>query len=365
MDKIVASVSDGHVAAILRDAPAVSLHPEELPRTDGNSPILVETDGITVFYSHYVPKGHSYRRRGGAHFDFHQDPVPIRFLDDRDPSTGKWIEAVWPGNGELYGLYHAEVPAPCERHLFLPEIGMARSLDGGLSWVGSHTVLRAPPSQTDCSYRNGFFAGGFGDLSALPDRERKFVYMGFTSFVADEGAQGICMACFEYADPFGPAELWSAAGWSRSAGDMLPAPLWPMVRGWRHADPDGFWGPALHYNRQIDAYVMLLNHTAGGDGNLVQEGIYFSVCRDLADPRGWSRPVMLVSGGAWYPQAVGLEPGCSDTRVNGRGRFFMAGYSAWTIEFTLTPMMSPPLGPLRPDQVMFQALFGTRHAAPW
>lgn len=37
-----------------------------------------------------------------------------------------------------------------------------------------------------------------------------------------------------------------------------------MRRGWRHADPDGFWGPALHYNRALGAFVMLFNRTAGG-----------------------------------------------------------------------------------------------------
>jgi hypothetical protein len=364
--EVVASISNGRCRAILRNAPAVALHGPALPRTDGNSPVLVDNEGITAFYSHYIPQGHSYRRRGGRRFDFHQEAVPVRFLDDPDPSTGKWIEAVWSGTDCLYGLYHAEVLAPCERKLFLPEIGIARSQDGGLTWTACRTILRAPGRQTDCAYQNGFFAGGFGDLSALPDRERRFIYMAFTSFVAEENAQGIVMARLDGVDPTRPAQWWSHKGWSHAGEeDVLPQPVWPMKRGWRYPDPDGFWGPAVHYNQLLNTYVMLLNHTAGGRGDLVQEGIYFSVNSDLADPHGWSDPVKLVAGGAWYPQAVWLDPGCSDTRVAGLARFFMAGYSAWTIEFNPAQNESTEDRLLRPTKEMFANLFGRRHAAPW
>jgi hypothetical protein len=369
LDEIAASVCGGEVCVTFRHAAPLALHGADLPRTDGNSPVMVDADGCTAYYSHYIPRGHSYRRDGGPGLDFTRDAVPVRFVDDPDPGTGKWIEAVWPAAepGGLYGLFHAEVLAPCDRPLFLPEIRIGHSADRGVSWRSYGTILRAPETQTDCSYRNGFFAGGFGDLSALPDRAGRFHYIAFTSFVAEEAAQGIAMARLDRANPFGAGvDWWTRDGW-RPAGEAgaLPQPLWPMRRGWRHPDPDGYWGPAVHYNRGLDAYVMLLNHTAGGAGDLVQEGIYAAFNSDLADPRGWSAPLRIVAGGGWYPQAVGLEPGCSDTYVAGRARFFMGGYSAWTVDFARADRPDIVDRPLRPTRAMFAELFGTRHKAPW
>lgn len=372
MGEVAASVCNGEVCVTFRHAAPLTLHGADMPRTDGNSPVVVDARGSTAFYSHYLPRGHSYRREGSADLQFIRDPVPVRFVDDPDPDTGKWIEAVWPGaDGTLYGLIHAEMLAPCERLLFLPEIRIARSADNGLTWTGCGTLLRAPAAQTDCSYRNGFFAGGFGDLSALPDRAGRFHYIAFTSFVADESAQGIVMARLDHANPLGADPLaglqwWAQDGW-RPAGEpgALPRPLWPMRRGWRHYDPDGFWGPAVHYNRDLDAYVMLLNHTAAGEGDLVQEGIYAAFNSDLADPCGWSAPLRIVAGGGWYPQAVGLQPGCSDTLVAGPARFVMGGYSAWTVDFARADRHASADQPLRPTKPMFADLFGTRHKAPW
>lgn len=366
MGEVVASVCDGRICVSFRHAPPLTLHGENLPRTDGNSPVSIGSDNSTTYYSHYLPNGHSYRRQGTRNLEFDRTPVPIRFVDDTDPATGKWLEAVWPGPDSLYGLFHAEVLASCERRLFIPDIRIGSSQDNGLSWKLRGTILRAPDKQSDCSYRNGFFAGGFGDLSALTDRAQQFLYIAFTSFVADETAQGIAMARLRCADPTGIVELWTRDGWTPGrGGEDLPQPVWPMRRGWRYADPDGFWGAAIHYNRRLDAYVMLLNHTAGGNGDLVQEGIYASINTDVANPHGWSEPVRIVSGGAWYPQAVGLEPGDSDTHVTGLARFFMAGYSAWTIEFSPAERDSIVTQPLLPTKAMFAQLFGTRHAAPW
>lgn len=371
MDEIAASVSNGEFCVTLRPAPPLALHGAEMPRTDGNSPVLGDAGGSTVFFSHYSPRGHSYRREGSAGLQFTRDPVAVRFVDDADPETGKWIEAVWPdaaadGAG-LYGLFHAEMLAPCERPLFLPEIRIGRSADRGLTWRSCGTLLRAPAAQTDCSYRNGFLAGGFGDLSALPDRARRFHYIAFTSFVADEAAQGVVMARLACADPLRDAQWWTRDGWQPAdAAKALPQPLWPMRRGWRHRDPDGFWGPAVHYNRGLEAYVMLLNRTAGGDGNLVQEGIYASLNADLADPQGWSVPLRIVAGGAWYPQAIGLQPGSSDTDVDGPARFFMGGYSAWMIDFARGAACHGIADrPLQPTGAIFAAMFGHRHKSPW
>lgn len=177
LDEIAASVSNGALCVTLRHAPPLALHGAEMPRTDGNSPVLGDAGGSTVFFSHYSPRGHSYRRDGSADLHFTGDPVAVRFVDDADPETGKWIEAVWPdpatdGTG-LYGLFHAEVPAPCERPLFLPEIRIARSADRGLTWRSCGTLLRDRPAagqQRHLCGRSGALL--HGRLIGLDDRFR-------------------------------------------------------------------------------------------------------------------------------------------------------------------------------------------------
>ena len=157
---------------------------------------------------------------------------------------------------------------------------------------------------------------------------------------------------------------WSRDGW-RPVGDRSPKPLWPISRGWRHVDPDGFWGPAVHYNWALDLYVMLLNRTAGGTGDLIQEGVYVSVNRTLDDPERWSRPLQIVKGGAWYPEVVGLEDGCGDTEAGAIGRFFMAGFSAWTMEFSPPALHGVAARPLRPTKADFVRAFGSERRCPW
>ncbi len=77
---------------------------------------------------------------------------------------------------------------------------------------------------------------------------------------------------------------------------------------------------------------MLLNRAK--DDNFGQEGIYVSFSPDIADPRLWSPPVKVFSGGRWYPQIIGIEPGKGTDKVAGeRARFFMSGRSRYFIQF--------------------------------
>ena len=341
-----------------------TLHDRACWRTDGNSPVRLTRDGATAFYSSYTPIGHTLRRRGHRDLRFEEPPVAVTLLDDPDPRVGKWIEAIWQEpDGPLHGWYHGEVLAPGSTELFVPHIGRLVSEDDGLSWRCCGEMLRLPAGLADRSWQNGFLAGGYGDLCVVPDRAGSALYLFFTSYHPDEQAQGVAVLRLPAADPSAAPELWGPAGWS-AHGSTAPLPLWPVARGWRHADPDSFWGPAVHYNRALDAYVMLLNRTAGGERDLVQEGIYASLNRELADARGWSPPLQVVRGGAWYPQVVGLEDGCGDTEAGALGRFFMAGFSAWEVEF------SRPVGcttgmPLAPTKQEFARLFGSDRRCPW
>jgi hypothetical protein len=45
------------------------------------------------------------------------------------------------------------------------------------------------------------------------------------------------------------------------------------------------------------------------DEAFTNEGIYVSFAQTLDEPRGWSTPRKIVSGGDWYPQVAGSEPG--------------------------------------------------------
>lgn len=362
---VVAEAGDANLHVAMRAASPTTLHDRACWRTDGNSPVRIAHDGATAFYSTYAPIGHTLRRRGRRDLRFDEPPVAVTLLDDPDPRVGKWIEAIWQDpDGALHGWYHGEELAAGSTTLFVPHIGRLLSRDGGLSWHCRGELLRLPGSLVDCSWQNGFVAGGYGDLCVLPDRAEKTLYVFFTSYHPDEQAQGIAVLRLPAANPLAVPELWSRDGWSAERHPM-PRPLWPVIRGWRQADPDSFWGPAVHYNRALDAYVMLLNRTAGGEGDLVQQGVYVSLNRDLADMHGWSRPLQVVRGGAWYPQVVGLEDGCGDTEAGAIGRFFMAGFSAWEIE------LSRPVGggstgrPLAPTRQEFARLFGSDRRCPW
>jgi hypothetical protein len=370
MSDILAAVANERVAVLLRAASPVTLHSEEFWRADGNSPVVAKRDGVDVFFSDYQPSGRTFRRHSDRPRIVEGKSDLVRLIDDPDPRVGKWIEAVWrdPAGG-MRGWYHAEEVAPCPaKRLFVPHIGEMISHDEGSSWQCRGEVLRVSPAEIDCSWRNGFFAGGYGDLSVVPDGANDYLYLAFTSYRLDETKQGVVIGRMPAKRPPSAAlglQLWSDDGWQNAAAGCSAKPLWRARRGWRHPDPDNFWGPALHYNQNLDCHVMLLNRTAGGAGDLVQEGIYISMNEALDDPEGWSEPQQLVRGGAWYPQIVGFEPGQGDSKAGSVARFFMGGFSAWEIEF-LTPSPTRTVArPLRPTRADFTGFFGPHRRCPW
>lgn len=365
MTTVLAEVGVEHMHVAFREASPLTLHGRSCWRTDGNSPVRVSHNDATVYFSSYQPIGHTLRRRGSRDLRFEDQPVPVRLIDDPDPGVGKWIEAIWqePG-GPLHGWYHGEEAAPCAAKLYVPYIGKALSEDDGLSWRCHRELLRLPAGRADCDWQNGFFAGGYGDLSVVPDRGGRTLYLFFSSYHPAEKAQGVAVLRMSTDISSAPPVWWTAAGW-RAVGEHRPKPLWPAVRGWRHSDPDCFWGPAVHYNRALEAYVMLLNHTAGGAGDLLQEGIYVSINPALDDPAAWSPPLQIVRGGAWYPQAVGLEEGCGDTEAGAIARFFMAGFSGWEIEFSKPAGRPTTRRPLTCTKQGFVELFGADRRCPW
>jgi hypothetical protein len=356
---MVAEVADKDLRIVVRAASPLTLHDGHCWRTDGNSPVVLGKTGAVAFFSHYEPRGHTLRRVGTIELLFSQPALPVVIVDDPHPRVGKWIEAVWRDpTGGLRGWYHAEEPACGDRKLFVPHIGEMVSDDLGRRWHGCHELVRA--SSLDCSWRNGFFAGGYGDLCVVPDRASEWLYLFFTSYHVDRRSQGI--AVLRLPTGPGPSELWGDRGWTRDM-DRPPRPIWPVERGWRHADPDAFWGPAVHFNRAAGRFVMLLNHTANGAGDLRQEGIYASCSPAPDDPTSWSRPLQLVDGGAWYPQVVGMQRGDGDTLAGSVARFFMAGFSLWEVKFSAGRKINENR-PLTPSRSEFASQFGPGKC-PW
>ena len=88
----------------------------------------------------------------------------------------------------------------------------------------------------------------------------------------------------------------------------------------------------MHWNTYLEQYVMLLNRARDADWH--QEGIYIAFSPKLGDPTAWSTPQRLLTGGMWYPQVLGLEPGVGTDKIAGeRARLFVGGRSHYFIEF--------------------------------
>lgn len=353
------------VGVQITPAEPLLLHPRQLRRTDSNSPLL-RRDGRTLcFVSHHLPRGHALRSAEDGPLWPRGRFEPVRLVDDATPEVGKWIQSVWRAPDDvLFGWYHAEEMVPCPaKPLFLPHIGALRSDDEGRSWRFIGSLLRAPYGDADCTYQNGFLTGGYGDFCVVADRSADWFYLHYSSYVRDERAQGVSVLRYSVSTRDRPEALesWRDGRWQPIEAGRDGTPIFGVARGWRHRDPSAYWGPAIHYNRHLDAFVMLLNWTDSGQSDIVQRGVFVSFNDDPANPAGWSAPRQIVESGSWYPQAIGTGPDEGDTLAGAEARFFMSGYSAWSIRFE-RGAKRPENAPLVVARETFAELFGV---APW
>ena len=312
-------------------------------RPDGNSPVFWARGAIHVFTSTGEPLMVSVA--GNQFTEWESERVDNSSIFH----TPLWVEAVYRYRGTLFAWYHHEPRNVCgSAPLTAPKIGALISLDYGSSFTDLGIILESG-HPADCTAKNGFFAGGHGDFSAVLDRERKYFYFFFTNYSGPRDEQGICMARLAWQDRFRPAgNVWKyfQGGWDEPGLGGRCTPLIPARVEWQRADTDSFWGPAVHYNTYLRRYVMLLNRACCAPG-WPQEGIYISFNDASLDPGRWSAPVKLMDRKeigflpGYYPQVIGIQYGESDSLASQRARLYISGISDWEITFYRTAAPPP------------------------
>lgn len=299
---------------------------------DSNSPALWLGEQFVIFNS--TGNG-PMRSMGSSQFALEQtQPVVL------GPSIHKpyWIEATWRDtDGIVYGWYHHEPSGVCgSLHLTAPQIGALVSYDGGRSFYDLGIILSNgnPP---DCSAQNGYFAGGNGDFTVMLGRNKRYLYFLFSNYAGPKEEQGVAIARLPVerrGNPYGAVEKFYRGQWLEPGIGGHVTAIYRAKVSWSNPNTDAFWGPSVHWNSYLNTFVMLLNRSCCGPG-WPQEGVYISYNPSLANPLGWSKPVRILEGGAWYPQVVGIDRGESDKLAGKKARLYTGGVSDWEIEFDL------------------------------
>jgi hypothetical protein len=315
-------VEDGDFvfSVILQEAPL-----SEFPApVDSNSPVL-KLGNETIFFN--SAWANIYRTTRSQQVT--SDPTLSSCLNCSADGR-RWLEAIWYDEpaGVLYGWYHME-PDYLEC-LTAPLIGAMVSMDLGLTWEDRGIVLESG-HPIDCSYENAYFAGGNGDFSVILDRDSRHFYFLFSNYAGPVEEQGVGIARGAFADRGQPGTLFKyfEGAWEEPGLGGRVTPLWPTVTGWAGPEFDVFWGPSVHWNTALGAYVVLLNRAV--DAAWGQGGVYLSVSRDLLT---WTSPVKLVETNAFYPQVVGIGPRGTDSSVGAVARLYVAGVSTFFLDFT-------------------------------
>lgn len=330
-----------------------------LPGTvDSNSPIVWDlVDGVPTVFA-MTSSGGTPHLASGTRLNAFSGREPVTLTPH--PGNGVWMEAVVAdADGTWYGYYHNENPATsvCGRpDRAIARIGAARSRDQGRTWRDLGIILEAPLASVACGSPNRYVIGGVGDLSVALDETSSFLYVFFSQYHQAIEAQGVAVARFPWAHrdyPWWGITVWDEGAWLSPRFVRAPttdvngvrrrgwleypagSPLVRTTQAWHDADGrvNAFWGPSVHWNSSIGQYVMLLNRSK--DESYNQDGIYVSFAPRLDDPGLWSAPALLLPGGKWYPQVVGLAEGTgSDKEAGEVARFFMSGRSDYYIRFS-------------------------------
>jgi len=260
-------------------------------------------------------------------------------------NSNRWIESTWVDEaGAIWGWYHHEVFLQCGEGVALsaPVIGALVSYDGGWTYYDLGRVLTAG-GEPNCSAKNGYFAGGHGDFTVIPDEAGEYLYFHFSNYSGAASQQGVAVARMRIADrnePVGKVWKYFAGGWDQPGLGGEVTPIFPVKLGWGREDTDAFWGPSVHFNTEIGKFVMLLNHACCAPG-WPQEGVYLSMNDDPSQPEKWREPTVLAQYGGWYPQIVGLGYRETDKRMGRVGRFYVGGFSEFDLVIETPPAEDP------------------------
>ncbi len=311
---------------------------------DGNTAAYWRDGVLTIFHSSGVPT----LSQGPSQFEL-GPAIPVHF--DNDTHKPVWFEAVWrDSDGTLFLWYHHE-PRVCGEKLAGPKIGAAISHDGGFTVQDLGIVLESsdPPK---CDAKNGFFATGHGDMSAVYDNTTGYFYFFFTNYGGPASGQGVATARMAFEDrlaPQGRVFKYHDGAWESPGVGGAVSPIFPAARAWEHDNADSHWGPAVHYNTYLKQWVMLLNRACCEPG-WPQAGVYLSFNADLAAPTLWKAPRQILEPNQYplhpgfYPQILGLEPDGTDTLGGQVSRLYLHGVSVFELAFDEeTPIIDEPV----------------------
>jgi hypothetical protein len=294
--------------------------------SDSNSPMHRNAVGkLVVFQSDGMPV-----RSEGAGLESQDYFRAARFYSyERAPL---WIEATWLApDGKLFAWYHHEIFLHCaEAPLSMPVIGALRSDDDGLTFHDLGIVL-SPAGEPNCGARNGYFAGGHGDFTVIPDEAGEYLYFVFSNYSGGADSEGIGMARMRVEDREAPVGLvlkYFEGEWSQPGVGGELTPVIGVSRSWAEEDTDALWGPAVHFNEHLGKHVVVMNHACCAPG-WPQDGLFVSYVEDLARPETWTQPVRFLDGVGWYPMVVGD----TDKRAGQRARLFTGSLSLWEVVF--------------------------------
>ena len=179
-------------------APSAAQHAElrKVPRRDlptqidGNSPSFWHEGKLNLFSSIGSPEWVSQARDQFG--PWQTDTVQGSMLE-----RGKiWVESAWmDSDGILFAWYHHEPAGLCAdgSPLTAPEIGAAVSFDGGKTLEDLGIVLKSGELM-NCQARNGYFGGGHGDFTVVPDRANGYFYFIFSNYSGALSEQGVVVA---------------------------------------------------------------------------------------------------------------------------------------------------------------------------
>ena len=162
---------------------------------------------------------------------------------------------------------------------------------------------------------------------------------------ASESEQGVAMARMAFEDrahPAGAVRKWSGGRWEQPGLGGTVTPIFPARVAWEREDTDSHWGPAVHWNTEIERYVVLMNR-ACCQPEWPQEGIYVAFSANLEDPGSWIGPNKLMDASrigfapGFYPQVFGY----TDTEAGQLPRLFIKGVSNWRIYFGYSDVVPP------------------------